>query len=200
MPLSDDSPGIRSKREIRRLQILALCGSLRAASTNLSLLKAAQLLAPPSTVLRIYEGLEALPHFNPDREPALPPPVAHFRQLIAHSDAILISSPEYAHGVPGALKDALDWLVGGGEISGKPVTLLNASNRGHHAQAALIEILTTMGAIVVTGAIRSIPLVGQSPAPASLATDPAVAALIRSGLDALLAQTGQTQAGPSPVR
>lgn len=167
------------------MQILALCGSLRAASTNLTLLRAAQLLAPPEAIVRIYDGLERLPHFNPDREPQLPPPVAEFRQLVAHADAILISSPEYAHGVPGALKDALDWLVGGSEFSGKPVMLLNASTRSHYAQASLIEILTTMGGVVLLEANRSVPLVGKSPAPEELVANPELAGVIRTGLEAL---------------
>lgn len=183
MVLRDEIPAYRIKRESRRTQILALCGSLRASSTNLSLLRAAQMLAPPHVTMRIYDGLERLPHFNPDREPQLPPPVAEFRQLVGHADAIVISSPEYAHGVPGALKDALDWLVGGSEFSGKPVMLLNASTRSHHAQASLIEILTTMGGIVLMNANRSIPLVGKSLEPEALLADPDLAELIRSGLD-----------------
>jgi NAD(P)H-dependent FMN reductase len=130
------------------MKIVAICGSLRAQSSNLALLRAAQRLAPEGIDLTIYEGLEKLPHFNPDddEEGAMPPhAVAELRSLLAAADGILISSPEYAHGVPGSLKNALDWLVSDGALVDKPIALISASPvGGQYAQGSLIETLTTM--------------------------------------------------------
>ena len=96
----------------------------------------------------IYEGLAGLPHFNPDDDEdgrPVPPAVAELRARVTAADGWVISSPEYAHGVPGALKNALDWLVSVPELPGKPVLLLNASAAGgDFAQAALAETLRTM--------------------------------------------------------
>ena len=93
------------------MKIIAISGSLRARSSNLALLRAAAALAPEEIEVAIYEGLGALPHFNPDddEEGATPPaPVAALRALLADADGIVISTPEYAHGLPGSLKNALD--------------------------------------------------------------------------------------------
>jgi NAD(P)H-dependent FMN reductase len=103
--------------------------------------------------ITIYEGLAGLPHFNPDYDEegaTPPPPVAELRSLLAAADGILISSPEYAHGVPGSLKNALDWLVSDGALVNKPVALIRASPiGGQYAQASLVETLTTMNWQVV---------------------------------------------------
>ena len=98
------------------LRIIAISGSLRAVSSNTALLRAASGLAPQEVEVTLYENLAELPHFNPDLEGAEPRSVTDFRSLLHSSDAVLISSPEYAHGVPGALKNALDWLVSSGEL------------------------------------------------------------------------------------
>jgi NAD(P)H-dependent FMN reductase len=98
--------------------------------------------------LQPYDGLGHLPPFNPDDEhDPLPSSVRALREAVGRADALLVACPEYAHGVPGAFKNLLDWLVGSLEFPGKPVLLLNASARGsHHAQEALAEILRTMSA------------------------------------------------------
>ncbi|HEY8683931.1 MAG TPA: NADPH-dependent FMN reductase, partial [Rhodanobacter sp.] len=129
-------------------RVLCLSGSLRRRSSNTSALQAAQQLAPPGLELVLYDGLGGLPAFNPDddNEP-LPSAVAALRVAVGECDALLIACPEYAHGVPGAFKNLLDWLVGSLEFPGKPVLLLNTAARGsHHAQQALGEILYTMSA------------------------------------------------------
>jgi len=130
------------------MNIIAICGSLRARSSNRALLQAAAKLAPSEMEVTIYEGLASLPHFNPDddEEGATPPPaVADLRALLAAADGILISTPEYAHGVPGSLKNALDWLVSDGALVDKPIALISASPiGGQFAQASLVETLTTM--------------------------------------------------------
>ena len=141
------------------MRVLAISGSLRAHSSNTALLRAAAMIARPDVEIVAYGGLADLPHFNPDLDEGLPPDVvAKFRAEVAGADALMISSPEYAHGVPGTLKNALDWLVGGVEINGKPVGLVSASARALHARASLQETLTVMGAKVIA---RTISLDGR---------------------------------------
>src|SRR5690349_8971347 len=105
------------------IQILAISGSLRTASTNTTLLQAAAKVAPVGVAVTLYEHLADLPHFSPDLDGNEPSVVLDFRHRLQSSDAVFISTPEYAHGVPGVLKNALDWLVGSLELSGKPVAL-----------------------------------------------------------------------------
>lgn len=131
-----------------RKRVLCLCGSLRRVSANRAALEAAQALAPASLQLEIYPGMGALPQFSPDVEiDPLPQPVIELRDAVGRADALFVACPEYAHGIPGAFKNLLDWLVGALEFPGKPALLLNTSARGsHHAQDALMEVLTTMSA------------------------------------------------------
>lgn len=168
------------------IRILGVSGSLRARSANSDLLRAAAALAPDDLTITLYDGLASLPHFNPDVQAiALPPPVADWRRQVDAADAILISSPEYAHGVPGTLKNALDWLVGGVECYRKPVALLNPSLSATHAQAALTEILTTMAATLVVPASLTLPVSGRNLGVAGIVADPGLAAALRSALAAL---------------
>ena len=102
-------------------RILAISGSLRSASSNTAVLQAIAALAPTEVQVVLYSGLSELPSFNPDLDTATPlPAVSEFRKQLLASDGVLISSPEYAHGVPGTLKNALDWLVRSGELYEKP--------------------------------------------------------------------------------
>lgn len=130
------------------MRVLAISGSLRTRSSNRALLDAAATLLPPEMEWETYGALAQLPHFNPDDDEdgrPVPPAVAELRSRVIAADGWVISSPEYAHGVPGALKNALDWLVSCPELPGKPVLLLNASAAGgNFAQAALAETLRTM--------------------------------------------------------
>jgi len=129
-------------------RVLCLCGSLRRVSANRAALEAARALAPASLRLEMHSGMGALPLFSPDAETdPLPQGVLDLRFAVGRADALLIACPEYAHGIPGAFKNLLDWLVGALEFPGKPVLLLNTSARGsHHAQDALMEVLRTMSA------------------------------------------------------
>ena len=116
------------------MRILAISGSLRSTSSNTTVLRAAQILAPPGVEVILYEGLGVLPHFNPDLDGDEPPQlVLELRSEVGLADGLLISSPEYAHGVPGSLKNALDWLVASVEFPNKAVALLNTSPRSTHA-------------------------------------------------------------------
>lgn len=166
-------------------RITAISGSLRAISSNTALLRAASGLASEKVKIMLYEDLAELPHFNPDLEGAEPLSVTDFRTLLRSSDAVLISSPEYAHGVPGALRNALDWLVSGGELVGKPVALINTSPRSTHAQQQLAEILATMAARVIPEASVAVPLAGRRLDEAGMIADAEVSNALRASLDAL---------------
>ena len=144
------------------MNVLALCGSLRAASMNRTLLEACASVAPPHRV-DIFAGLGALPLFNPDVESDLPAPVRALHTEIERCEALLIASPEYAHGVTGVLKNALDWLVSFPPFADKPVAIFNASPRSVHADAALREILITMSADLVADACLALPLRSTAP-------------------------------------
>lgn len=144
--------------EFLSMRILAISGSLRAASSNTALLHAATALAPESIEVTVYGGLADLPHFNPDLDGEGITAVMDFRSQLQTSDGVLISSPEYAHGVPGVLKNALDWVVASAEFVDKPVALINASPRAIHAQASLTETLDEDGIVSnpeISEALRS---------------------------------------------
>ena len=140
------------------MKVLALCGSLRASSMNAALLRATARLAPPGMSVELFGGMAELPLFNPDLEATLPPPARHLHEALSRSDALLIASPEYAHGVTAVIKNALDWLVGYPPFVDKPVAIFNASPRSVHAHASLREILTTMSARLVDDACLALPL------------------------------------------
>ena len=128
------------------MKVIAISGSLRTGSSNLELLRTATALAPQGMHIELWEGAGALPHFNPDLDEGEPPQrVAEFRELLRSADGVIICSPEYAHGVPGSLKNALDWLVSDGTLAGKPVMIVTiAPTRGTFAHAQLAETLRTM--------------------------------------------------------
>jgi NAD(P)H-dependent FMN reductase len=133
--------------------------------------------------LLVYSGLGDLPHFNPDLDiqPA-PLAVAEFRSQLCRSAGVIISSPEYAHGVPGVLKNALDWLVASGELYEKPVALFSASPRGSYAQASLTETLNVMMARVVPEACISVPLLGRNLDESGIIAEAEISSAVRSAL------------------
>ncbi|WP_447934824.1 NADPH-dependent FMN reductase [Stenotrophomonas lactitubi] len=127
------------------MKILALSGSARRLSTNTALLRALEEIAPPDIALNTYAGLGGLPVFSPDLEELpLPDSVVHFKRCMEACDGILISSPEYARGIPGGLKNAIDWLVSGDLVIAKPIALVHASHRGDDMLAALRLVLSTI--------------------------------------------------------
>lgn len=130
------------------IRIIALSGSLRARSINTALLRRIASNAPDGVTVELVL-LSELPLFNPDLEEELPDAAATFRAAVTASDGLIVASPEYAHGISGVLKNALDWLVGCEGFAGKPVLVLNAAPRAHHAIAALRETLSTMAARLV---------------------------------------------------
>ena len=168
-------------------RVLCLPGSLRRVSGNRALLQAAAQLAPGTLELSIYDGLATLPLFNPDLEvEPLPATVTVLRRAVGESDALLIACPEYAHGVPGAFKNLLDWLVGSLEFPHKPVALWNASGRGsRHAQDALREILATMSARLLVAPSVIVPLSGAGCTVEAIVDDDGLRAVVRGALGAL---------------
>lgn len=167
--------------------ILAISGSLRSASINNILLNAACDMAPQGLTIDVFDGLASLPAFNPDLDDpgVIPPTAAAFRSRVQSAGALLISSPEYAHGIPGSLKNALDWLVGDIHFAGKQVALWNASPRSVHAPAQLQEVLTTMAAVLVEDACLTLPLLGGRPDLATISADERLRASIIAALTAL---------------
>jgi chromate reductase, NAD(P)H dehydrogenase (quinone) len=169
------------------MQILAISGSLRVSSSNTAVLHAVRQLAPKQVDIIIYDALGKLPHFNPDLDGETPPnEVFKLRSQVGQCDGILISSPEYAHGVPGSLKNALDWLVGSLEFPGKPVALINTSPRATYAQASLRETLTTMSARLIAEASITLSLLGRTIDPAGIASDPQLAGSLRAAIAAFV--------------
>ncbi len=170
------------------MNLLALCGSLRARSLNRAALTLLAEEAPPLAHLTLFDGVRELPAFDPDAEALLAADSAPqlLRRAASEAAGLVIACPEYAHGLPGAFKNALDWLVGCEAFCGKPVMQINTAPRAVHAQAQLREILATMAAVVVDEASVSLPLrEGMSEAEIASA---AHRQALRAGLEAFVAR------------
>lgn len=137
------------------MKILGVCGSLQAASKNLTLLTTAARLAPAAVELVLFDGIGALPHFNPDiEENATPESVLRWRRALTESDALLIACPEYGFSLPGVVKNAIDWVIGSGELEGAVVAITAASagpERGRRGLQALRDSLSAVRATIVGG-------------------------------------------------
>jgi chromate reductase, NAD(P)H dehydrogenase (quinone) len=132
------------------MKILAISGSLRAASHNTALLRAAAELAPAGVELELYEGLELLPPYNEDRDTDDPPAqVARLRAAIADADAVLISTPEYNTTMPGHVKQLVDWASrprgSDAALWGKPVAAIGASVTPYGAMWAQDHLRRALG-------------------------------------------------------
>ena len=135
--------------------------------------------------IELYPTLAALPYFNPDLDNEAPPAaVAELRSRIGHAQGILICSPEYARGVAGVLKNALDWLVSCSEFPDKPIAVLNASQRATHADAALRLTLTTMSGRLIEAASVTMPLLGRQLDAGGIAADTELGGALRCALAA----------------
>ena len=177
------------------MNIVAISGSLRAASTNTALVRAAAALAPDDVEVMLYEGLGDLPHYSPELDGQhtgsgdSPAAVNDLRAQLATADGALICTPEYAFGMPGSLKNALDWLVSSGELWRKPVAVLSASPGtlgGEKAHAALVLTLTALEAEIVPEASLMIPSVRTKMTKEGELTDPVTIEGLRTSLNALL--------------
>lgn len=145
--------------------------------------------------MSIYRGLAELPAFNPDLDDeSVPEAVTAFRAVLQACDGVLISSPEYAHGVPGVLKNALDWVVGSGELVDKPIALVNASRRATHAWASLAETLAVMTAHVIPGASITVSLDGRRLDETGIVGDAELSTALRSTIDALVVAAREARA------
>ena len=129
--------------------VLGVSGSLQQKSGNLVLLELAKANAPAGVELRIFDGLRHLPHFDPDIEAAgtTPGAVAALRAAVAEADALLIASPEYGHSLPGSLKNAIDWLIGSGELESKVVAVTAAVPIAERGRLGLKALCDTLGAV-----------------------------------------------------
>jgi chromate reductase, NAD(P)H dehydrogenase (quinone) len=161
------------------IRILGIVGSLGTRSSNLALLETAAALAPDGTEVVLYTGLGGLPYFDPDVDPDdAPSAVRALRAAIAASDAVLIAAPEYGHSLPGVLKNAIDWLIGSGELERKIVAITAAvpgSDRGRQGLAALRRTL---------GAVRA-EIVSDEPIARGPALESAVRDVLRRLVDAV---------------
>lgn len=140
------------------INILAISGSLRNNSSNTMILRFLATHSPVHVKIKLFEGLVKLPHFDPDAT-AGEATVANFRQQLKAADAVIICTPEYAFGVPGVLKNALDWTVSSGEFNEKPVAAISASplpSGGDKAMASLLWTLTALGTNTPTDLTLSI--------------------------------------------
>lgn len=146
------------------MRVLGISGSLRRDSHNTALLRAAAQLLPPGAELALWEDLKAVPPYDADDDEGLESRAASLRSLdeaIRAADVVLFSTPEYNHSIPGALKNALDWLsrpLAESPLRGKPVAVVGASTGlfgAVWAQAELRKVLAAIGARVVD---RELPI------------------------------------------
>ena len=181
------------------MNLLAVSGGLRAASTNSALTRAAAALAPDGVSVRIYEGLDSLPHFSPDRDgDAAPDAAREWRAQVGAAAGVLFVTPEYAYGIPGSLKNALDWLVTSGELWRKPVAVVSASpsaKGGEHAHAALRLTLSALEAELVPEASLQVAFVTTKVGKDGTVTDAATKDALRASMEAL-ARAAKNQQNP----
>jgi chromate reductase, NAD(P)H dehydrogenase (quinone) len=147
------------------VRVVAIAGSIRGGSATRMLVDAIASLAPADVTVDVWDGLGTLPPFSPDDDGDEPPAaVAAFRARLRAADAVILCTPEYAFGMPGVLKNALDWLVSSGELNRRPVAALAASpsaEGGVRALGWLRQTLSAMDAIVSPAATFTVPFVRQ---------------------------------------
>ena len=168
-------------------KILAISGSLRAGSSNHAILRFLGEMAPEELEYMIYEGLAQLPHFDPGLDNDDPPAtVTDLRKLLAEADGIIICTPEYAYGVPGSLKNALDWTVSSGSLDNKPLALITASTGGENAHAALLLVLGALSANLLEDATLLISFIRSKMDGDGNITDEKTRESLSAGFNALL--------------
>jgi len=182
------------------MRLLAISGSLRAGSSATALAGALASLAPAGTTVTLYDELEGVPPFHPDRdrEGDVPPaPVARLRALLQAADAVVLSTPEYAFGVPGILKNALDWTVASGDFAGKPTAAISSSPSdlgGDKAHASLLLTLRAMQARLPTNGGVIVSFVRKKLAADGTVVDPETVAALRAMLVKLAALAAEPRA------
>lgn len=176
------------------VRLLAISGSLRATSSNTALLRALAAMAPEGVAIDLYDGLGGLPYFDPglDLDPndyRAPEPVQDLRNRIAAAEGLIFCTPEYAFGIPGVLKNALDWVVSMGVIEGKPVVALAASpsnTGGDKAHQGLLWVLTALNTQILQEASFPLPRIRHRLNAAGEIVDPATDLALRTALDTLI--------------
>jgi chromate reductase, NAD(P)H dehydrogenase (quinone) len=173
------------------MDLMLVTGSTRPRSTTTAVLHTVRSLTPPGSLADLWDGLLEVPAFVPDEEP--PPPVVALRARIAAADAVLFCTPEYAGTLPGSLKNALDWTVGGGELYEKPVAWINAANpgRGGGAVETLRLVLGYVGAKIVDQACLTVPVGREAVGADGIIHDPQV----RAALEPVWAALGSPAPG-----
>jgi len=152
--------------------ILAIPGSLRKGSSNHAILNHLATLVPANINYNIYEDLAQIPPFNPGLDNDQPPvPVIQLRDLLTNANGVVICTPEYAFGVPGQLKNMLDWMVSSSSFVDKPLCLITASSSGEHAHASLLLTLGALSAKVTEDTALRIPFIRAKVRADGLVTD-----------------------------
>ena len=170
------------------INILAVSGSLKSTSANTSILKAICKIAPQNVMVNIFDGLDKLPHFNPEWSNDIDS-LNNYRQQLRLADGVIFSTPEYAFGVPGVLKNALDWIVSSGELNEKPVAAISASplySGGDKALGSLLLTLTALGTNMGAGSSLSIANIKSKITDAGEISDDETTAELKLLLDGLL--------------
>jgi chromate reductase, NAD(P)H dehydrogenase (quinone) len=160
--------------------ILAISGSLRRSSVNSAALGAAATVAARTgLVVTVDDTVRQLPHFDPDLEASPPEAVLRFWAVCDAAAGVLLSVPEYAFGIPGAFKNALDWTVGSTCLHRKPVTVLDVAHpdRGQSVRTALGLVLKALNADVV---FRSVPITTKDRDVAGEIIDPGIVEQLRA--------------------
>ncbi|MBW4888204.1 NAD(P)H-dependent oxidoreductase [Mucilaginibacter sp. HMF5004] len=172
---------------MKTINILAISGSLRPNSSNNAIINVMAGMAPGNVIITTYQSLATLPHFNPDLDNDMPPTsVTAFRTQLKNADAVLICTPEYAFGVPGSLKNALDWTVSSSDFVDKPVALITASSQGGHAHTSLLLTLGAISAKIDDNAKLLISFIRSKVNSAGQITDPELLKELQKVLAALI--------------
>jgi chromate reductase len=172
---------------IGQIQLLGISGSLRSNSANTNILRALADLLPVHVSITLFEGLDLIPHFNPGLKENNQ--VKAFKKAIADSHGVVICTPEYAFGVPGVLKNALDWTVSSGEFNHKPVSAISASplnSGGEKALASLLLTLQALGTRINERSSLSIPNIKSKLSAPGQLTDPQTTAWLSEQVENLL--------------
>ncbi len=128
-----------------KIKILAISGSTKKNSSNESILKFISSFYQDQLEVEIYDGIDRLPHFNPDLDnKGVPKAVLAFREKIVSADGVIICTPEYVFSLPGSLKNAIEWNVSTTNFSNKPVAIIVAAASGEKAFEALELVMTTI--------------------------------------------------------
>lgn len=177
------------------MRLLAISGSLRPESSNTAVLRAMADAAPDGVRVRFYEGLAALPPFDPGLDLdatayRAPEPVMELRRALLEADGFLICTPEYAFGMPGVLKNMLDWTVSMNAVDRKPTAVLAASpmpGGGTKAHQSLLWVLGALNVQVVEGASFCVDKIRTRLDASGRVVDPDTLEALRRALDAVIA-------------